>query len=180
MMDLRKLKQAMPEIFEQVKRDVKHVLGRQRAGLSLGLVDMGISSRGFIGGMFFSGGTMILMNRRALQVLLATGETASRWNHDACQLDREEIVEAYVYNVLQHEYIHALGFLDEGTCRKITREVSRKVFPENHPVTLMAKHGIGYFFPRHRYAPVEYQFTPDTRSIELVKGFDRSSTVYYM
>jgi len=38
-MNLKDLKQKMPEIFETVKKDVRKILGRHRAGLSLGLAN---------------------------------------------------------------------------------------------------------------------------------------------
>ena len=55
-MNLQDLKKQMPEIFERVKKDVKKVYGRHRAGLSLGLVEMGMYRGGFIGGMHFNPG----------------------------------------------------------------------------------------------------------------------------
>ncbi|MFW9880810.1 MAG: hypothetical protein ACFFG0_47720, partial [Candidatus Thorarchaeota archaeon] len=60
----------MPEIFERVKKDVRRVTGRQRAGLTLGLVEMGMYRGGFIGGMHFSPGTDIVMNKTPLKILL--------------------------------------------------------------------------------------------------------------
>ena len=55
-MDFKDIKQRMPEIFEKVRNDVRKVTGRRRAGLSLGLVEMGMYQGGFIGGMHFPPG----------------------------------------------------------------------------------------------------------------------------
>ncbi|MEX2684517.1 MAG: hypothetical protein Q6373_023305 [Candidatus Sigynarchaeota archaeon] len=169
-MDIDQLKKKIPDMFERIKRDVQKVLKQRRAGLNLGFVDMGMSPQGFIGGMFFSGGTMILMNTRALQVLLE--ETK---NHDI-----PEIAEYYVYHVLMHEYIHSLGYLDEHECREVTAYITHELYPHDHPIAIMADRGIGVYFPRFVYAPENFAFKPphDT-SIELVKGFDRSSTTYF-
>lgn len=41
-MNLTQLKEKLPDIFERVKKDVKRVFGKQRAGLSLGLAELGI------------------------------------------------------------------------------------------------------------------------------------------
>ena len=68
-MKFQKLKKEMPKIFKKVKKDVRRVLGRHRAGLSLGLVEMGITPRGFIGGMHFHPGTEILMNKTPLKLI---------------------------------------------------------------------------------------------------------------
>jgi hypothetical protein len=154
-------------MFEQIKRDVYKVLKRRRAGLNLGFVDMGMSPQGFIGGMFFSGGTMILVNVKALEVL------ADEINNSG---KSEEIVLGYIYHVLMHEYIHSLGYLDESETRDVTFYVTRQLFPEGHPVYVMAQRGIGVYFPQMIYAPDNYQFRPDPSQIELIKGFDRSST----
>ena len=108
------LKRQMANIFERVKRDVEKEIGRHRAGLSLGLVAMGMYRGNFIGGMFFSGGTMILMNSDPLHILLET--------------QPDEIVLAYVYHILLHEYIHSLGFLNERQCRQITLEITKNIF----------------------------------------------------
>ncbi|MBN2152663.1 MAG: hypothetical protein JW839_14525 [Candidatus Lokiarchaeota archaeon] len=157
-------------MFERIRRDVQKVLGQRRAGLSLGFVDMGMSPQGFVGGMFFSGGTMILMNTRALRVLL----------EDAVNRENPEIAEYYVYHVLMHEYIHSLGYLDERECREVTAYVTHELFPHNHPITIMADRGIGVYFPRFIYAPENIAFEPPRDgSIELVKGFDRGSTTYF-
>lgn len=170
-MDIEYLKKRLSDIFEEIKKDVKKVLGRRRAGLSLGLVDMGVSPRGFIGGMFFSGGTMILMNTTALKALIA------EINQEEDKPD--DIVVAYVYHVLMHEYIHSLGFLDEFTCRQITLHVTRQLFNEHNPVYVMAERGIGHYFPEFTYAPAGYAFRPKPSEIELIDGFDRSSTTYF-
>ena len=55
--NLEDLKKIMPSIFEKVKRDVRKITGGKRAGLSLGLVEMGMYQGAFIGGMHFSPGT---------------------------------------------------------------------------------------------------------------------------
>ena len=69
-MKLQQLKEEMPEIFEKVKKDVRKVLGIHRAGLSLGLVEMGMFRGGFIGGMHFYPGTEIVLNKSPLKIIL--------------------------------------------------------------------------------------------------------------
>lgn len=41
-MNLQNLKKEIPNIFERVKKDVRQVYGRHRAGINLGLVEMGM------------------------------------------------------------------------------------------------------------------------------------------
>ena len=156
----------MPEIFERVKNDVRRITGRQRAGLTLGLVEMGMYRGGFIGGMHFSPGTDIVMNKTPLKILL----------------DQQpyEIVLAYTYHILLHEYVHSLGIWDERMCRATTLRISEEIFKDiYHPAIILAKNGIGSYFPNLNlfYAPPEYR--PDGISIEYIYGFDRESYSYY-
>ncbi|NHI91333.1 MAG: hypothetical protein EAX96_02445 [Candidatus Lokiarchaeota archaeon] len=166
-MILEELKLKIPDLFEKVKRDVDKAIGRHRAGLSLGFVEMGVSNLGFIGGMFFSGGTIILMNSTVLKVLINT-ETLS-----------DDIIIYYVYHILLHEYIHSLGFLNEKKCREVTNFVTKEVYEDqNHPARLLAERGIGYYFPKLIYAPGNYRLSSNIK-IERIKNFDKSSQTYF-
>lgn len=165
-MELQDLKEQMPEIFERVKEDVKKVTGKHRAGLSLGLAEMGMTPRGFIGGMHFPPGTDIVMNRTPLRLILET--------------QPYEVVWAYTYHILLHEYIHSLGVWEEQQCRAITLRISEKIFEESdHPAMILAKSGIRTYFPNLQiiYRPPERR--PDGISIEYISGFDRESYAYY-
>lgn len=165
-MKLQELKKQMPEIFEKVKRDVKKVFGRHRAGLSLGLVEMGMYRGGFIGGMHYYPGTEIVMNKTPLKVILES--------------QPYEIIWAYTYHILLHEYIHSLGILDEQQCKAITLKISEEIFMDaDHPTIILAKNGIGTYIPHLKvhYLPPEQR--PDGISIEYIHGFDRESQSYF-
>ena len=165
-MGLKELKKRMPEIFKRVKKDVMNVYGRRRAGLSLGIVEMGMYRGGFIGGMHFSPGTDIVINKTPLEIILREKPF--------------EIVWAYTYHILLHEYIHSLGILDEQQCRIITLKISEKVFKDaEHPAVILAKNGIGAYFPNLPliYAPPD--LNPDGIPIEYIHNFDQESYDYY-
>ena len=165
-MNLKELKLKMAEIFENVREDVRRILGRHRAGLSLGLLEMGMSPRGFIGGMHFSPGTDIVMNTSPLKKLLETQSDDRIW--------------AYTYHILLHEYIHSLGAIDEWQCKTITLNISEEVFKDkNHPALILARNGIGAFFPDWRIIYPRPGPRPKGKSIEYVVGFDRESQSYY-
>ena len=156
----------MPEIFGQVKKDVHKTIGKRRAGLSLRLVEMGMYQGGFIGGMHFSPGTDIVMNKTFLKILL--------------KQQPYEIIWAYTYHILLHEYIHALGALNEMQCQTITLRISEAIFKEaDHPAIILAKKGIGTYFPNLNliYAPPDLK--PDGIPIEYIDDFDRGSYDYY-
>ena len=172
-MNLNELKVKIPDIFEDVRRDVDKFYkefinsrGKRRAGISLGLVEMGMYQGGFIGGMHFPPGTDIVMNKTPLKILL--------------EQQPDEIVVAYTYHILLHEYVHSLGIWDEMACRKRTLEISQMVFKDpKHPALRLAKGGIGTFFPNLKliYAPPE--MSHDGMMIEYIKGFDKQSYDYY-
>jgi hypothetical protein len=165
-MNLQELKQQMPQIFENVKKDVKKIMGRHRAGLSLGLVEMGMFRGGFIGGMHFHPGTEIVMNKSPLKIILES--------------QPYEIIWAYTYHILLHEYIHSLGIVDEQQCRTITLTISEEIFKDkNHPVLILARNGIGVFIPDLKIVFVPPERRPDGMSIEYVSGFDRESQSYF-
>ncbi|MHA1804193.1 MAG: hypothetical protein ACTSU4_06605 [Promethearchaeota archaeon] len=165
-MDYTELKKEIPEIFEKVKKNVKKTLNLHRAGVSLGIVEMGMSMHGFIGGMHFSPGTDIVMNKTPLKILLTT--------------QPDEIVRAYVYHILLHEYLHSLGILDERMCRELTLKITEQVYPQNdYPARIIAKKGIAAFISNQHliYAPPALK--PDGISIERIDGFDSESYSYY-
>ncbi|MFX0031790.1 MAG: hypothetical protein ACFE8E_03195 [Candidatus Hodarchaeota archaeon] len=165
-MNLHDLKQEMPEIFEKVKKDVRNVLGLHRAGLSLGLVELGMFRDGFIGGMHFYPGTEIVMNKSPLRIILETHSY--------------EIVWAYTYHILLHEYIHSLGIIDEFQCRIITIKVTEEIFQDfDHPALIIAKNGIGTFIPKLKLLYIPPEKKPDDILIEYVYGFDKESQTYF-
>ena len=180
-MNLNDLKKQMPEIFKKVRKDVKKVLNRHRAGLSLGLVEMGIYQGGFIGGMHFAPGTDIVMNKTPLKLILST--------------QPYEIVWAYVYHILLHEYIHSLGILNrkhpdgeyieidllnEQNCRLVTLAVSKEIFKEaDHPAIIIAERGIGAFIPNLKITYIPPEMRPDGLPIEYITDFDTDSMTYY-
>ncbi|MFX0070892.1 MAG: hypothetical protein ACFFAO_07365 [Candidatus Hermodarchaeota archaeon] len=132
----------------------------------MGLVEMGMFPKGFIGGLHFPPGTDIVMNKTPLKLLLAT--------------QPYEIIWAYTYHILLHEYIHSLGIWDEEQCRAITLKISEEIFQEaDHPAMILAKNGIGAYFPNMKiiYKPPERR--PDGLQIEYIYGFDKNSYSYY-
>ena len=175
-MNLKDLKHIMPEIFEIVKKDVKKIVNedvigilghhRHRAGLRLGLAEMGMLRGGFIGGMHFHPGTDIIMNTSPLRKILES--------------QPYEIVWAYTYHILLHEYIHSLGVIDERQCRTITFEISKEIFnDEKHPVLILANYGIGVYIPNLKIQYIPPNRRPDGIHIEYLMDFDRESQSYY-
>jgi len=154
--------QSIPDIFEVVKEAVWVRERVSRAGLMLGLADLGGSPGSFIGGLHPLGTNIILMNRLPL--------IRVRDHYP-------DLYKPYVFHVLLHEYLHTIGFWDEKETRDKVLEITRPLFGDDHPATKLAE-DIHQFLPFVTYpAPMKL---PEGTEIELVEGFDRSSTEPYI
>jgi len=158
------VKQDLIEIFETVKEAVRKNEGRSRAGLMLGLQELGASFDGFVGAYYPVSSNIIVVNKTPLRRIIQTNK---------------KLLKPYIFHVLLHEYIHTLGFLDEYITQKKTYEISRRQFGEDHIIaqlsTNIKKFLPDLVYPLHGWVPSE-----DFPKIELIQGFDRSSTSFYI
>ncbi|MFO7968412.1 MAG: hypothetical protein R6U44_12530 [Archaeoglobaceae archaeon] len=144
------------DIFEIVKEVVKNSIGRRRAGLILGLSDLPTH----IGAMYQVGSNFILVNRILLNEVKRTSD--------------KEMKNAYLFHILLHEYIHSLGLIDEQKTQSLTHTICKEALGENHPSTLMARHGIGQYFS---FAGL--RGPNGLKEIELVRDFERDNLSYF-
>ncbi len=158
-----RLRKSLIETFEQVKESVRRTEKRSRAGLMLGLQEMGSTLNGFIGGYYPVDSNIIVLNRTPLRRIEETDPG---------------LMKPYTFHVMLHEYIHSLGILDEEATRRKTYEVSAACFGKDHIVTELSK-DMTKFFPCLVY-PI-YGWSPQkTAPVEIIRGFDRSSTQPYI
>ncbi len=150
---------SFPDIFELVKEAVRVVLNKSRAGLELGLAEIGNTPQGFLGAYYVGGSNMIVMNQTPLRRIQETNP---------------ELMNPYIFTVLLHEYIHSLGFFDEKQTREMTAEVACKAFGKANVVCRMAR-DINQFFPNLVYPEGSPSFLTE---VKLVKDFDKSSIRY--
>jgi len=152
-------------VFELVKEVVKGNLGLSRAGLMLGLTDLPRQVGAFHG----VGGNLIVMNRKLLDIVVRSAE------------NRREI-NAYVFYILLHEYLHALGFLSEAHVRQLSVQLCERALGVDHPATHMAKYGVGAMF-REIQSP-EYPSIEEElgipRDFEIVSDFDREASRWFV
>jgi hypothetical protein len=155
----------LSDIFEIVKEVVRKVMKTSRAGLTLGLAEMGGGKDYWIGAFYPVGSTTIIMNKTSLRRISET---------EPC------LFNAYAFHVLLHEYIHSLGYIDERKTRNLVYWISREIFGEDHLVTQMAD-DISKFFPNLTY-PIGGYFpiSPEKLKLEMVEDFDRSSINYIL
>lgn len=151
---------SLADIFEVVKRVVEVHMGHLRAGLMLGLADLGNHPQGFVGAFYPVASNVIVMNKNPLKRIRDTNP---------------DLYKPYGFNVLLHEYLHTLGYLDERVVRKTVLELTGKAFGEGHLATQIARDYTA-FFPNLVYPQVAWQ--PQEFSMELVEGFDQSNARY--
>ncbi|PNX54257.1 MAG: hypothetical protein BV458_00120 [Thermoplasmata archaeon M9B2D] len=163
-MEISELYRSLIETFEEVKKAVQQNERRSRGGLMLGLQEIGASLDGFIGAYYPVASNIIIVNKTPLRRILETDTS---------------LLVPYVFHILLHEYIHSLGFLDEKTTGRKTYEISKKQFGEHHIVTEFSTNIRKFFpnlvYPIHGWTPLQ-----ETPPIELVQGFDFSSTHPYI
>jgi hypothetical protein len=163
MTDFRtKLEEAktLADIFEVVKAVVLKTKKKSRAGLMLGIANLGNNPQGFFGGFFTTGSNVIVMNKIPLQRINET---------------KPELYKPYAFCILLHEYIHSLGYLDEDKVRSWSYQISRDALGEDHLATQIAGNTQG--FMKHLVYP-DSAWKPDDKGLELVDDFDRSSVCY--
>ena len=149
-------------IFNLVKTAVKENLGMRRVGLLLGLSDL----PGPIGAYHAVGSNFIVLNRIPLQeVMKSSGDV--------------KLVNAYVFETLLHEYLHTLGYIDEGQVRHLTRTICRSTFGEKHPTTIIATRGPISIFPGLRQVQRINPGVEAASRIEIVADFEKDNISYF-
>lgn len=99
----------------------------------------------------------IVLNRTLVQMVEAV-------------LKSKRVVNALVYNLLLHEYLHALGKFSEFEVRRMVYEVAKKCFGEDHIVTVVAKRSPWALL---KGIPLESVNAPK-RVMEIVKDFEKT------
>ena len=149
--------QNFDELFEIVKRVVEEELGEHRAGLTLVLAKM----PGTVGAYHPVGANIIVVNKSLIDGMQQVTRNPKEIN-------------AFVFMILLHEYLHSLGYLDEGEVRKISQRVSRNALGEAHPTVKLASANWLEMYPQLQSLAQQ----PFSRDFEVVQKFDSSSTSY--
>ena len=145
------------EVWEIVKDSVKDVLGQYRTGMMLFLDDLPLQ----LGAYHPVGTNNIVMNRTLLEIV----ETA---------ITNRMIINAFIYNILLHEYLHAIGYLSEAETRPLVLKISEKCFGSDYVVTKLARKGPWSIL---KNIPLDAVQAPK-RVMRIVKDFERSSQRY--
>ena len=110
------------EIWEVVKDTVGFSLNIRRGGMMLFLDDLPLQ----LGAYHPVGTNNIVLNRRLVEIAEAS-------------IKNKRVVNALIYNLLLHEYLHALGAFSEVKTRRLVYEIARKCFGENYIATIIAE-----------------------------------------
>jgi len=150
------------DIFQLVKKIVQDYLGRDQAGLLVGLSDLGNYGHAFLGAFYSLDANTIVINKKPLNNL---------------KRSKPELYNPYLFHVMLHEYIHSLGIFDEQEVRTLAYEITKEYFGENHLATQIAL-DLGKFIP-HLTLGMEFE-APEDMNIEFISGIDRDNTDYIM
>jgi hypothetical protein len=151
----------IPDVFEVVKLVVEETLGARRAGLMLGMSELGADGA-FVGAYYPIESNIIVVNKSPIERIRRA---------------KPKLLKPYYFHVLLHEYLHSLGVYDEWQTRSLALEVSERAFGGNHMVTRIAK-DFNAFFTGLMFATKDYN-PPADAAIELVKGFDKAHLSYF-
>ena len=141
------------EVWQIVKDTVEFAQGKKREGMMLFLDDLPLQ----LGAYYPVGTNNIVLNRSLVDIVEES--TSSK-----------PTVNAFTYNLLLHEYLHALGELSEGEVRRMVVQVAKKCFGEQHIATVLACKSPWVLLKDIPLGP----FNAPKRVIEIVKDFEKT------
>jgi hypothetical protein len=141
------------EVWKIVKETAVYALGKRRDGMMLFLDDLPLQ----LGAYYPVGTNNIVLNRALVDVVEAN-------------ITSKPTVNALTYNLLLHEYLHALGELSETEVRKEVVAVAKKSFGETHIATIVARKSPWILL---KDLPLGQMYTPK-RVMEIVRDFERT------
>jgi hypothetical protein len=149
--------QGYSDVWEIVKDIVKDSLGEQRVGMMLFLDDLPLQ----LGAYHPLGTNNIVLNRTLIQIAEAATQS-------------KKLANAFVYSLLVHEYLHAVGHVPETEVRPLVYKISRECFGEDHIVTRLAEKSPWSLLKGVPLSRIE----APKRVIEIVKDFEKANRDY--
>ncbi len=143
------------EVWEIVKDTVEFSIHKRRTGMMLFLDDLPIQ----LGAYHPIGTNNIVLNRVLVQIVEAAIETKG-------------VVNALIYNLLVHEYLHALGEYSEVDVRAMVYQIAKKCFGDDYIATTVAKKSPWVLL---QGIPLEAINAPK-RVMEIVKDFEKTDS----
>ena len=144
-------------VWEIVKETVKVSLGEHRLGMLLFLDDLPLH----LGAYHPVGTNNIVLNRSLLNIVEAVTKS-------------KKLVNAFVYSILTHEYLHALGHISEAEVHSLVYDISKQCFGEDHIVTTLAEKTPWSLL---KGIPLN-DITLPKQAMEIVKDFEKPNQRY--
>jgi len=110
------------EVWQIVQQTAEYALCKRRNSMMLFLDDLPLG----LGAYYPVGTNNIVLNRSLVDVVES-------------QFSDKPTVNALIYNLLLHEYLHALGDMSEVGVRRDVVAVAQKSFGEAHIATVLAR-----------------------------------------
>jgi len=145
------------DVWQIVKDTVDFAYGKRRGSMMLFLDDLPLQ----IGAYYPVGTNNIVLNRHLVDIVEAT-------------LQDQQMINALVYNLLLHEYLHALGELSEVEVRRQVMAVAEKCFGKDHAVTVLATKSPWILL---KDVPLEAAAAPK-RVMQIVRNFEKTTDKY--
>ena len=141
------------EIWKIVKETTEYAVGKRRDSMMLFLDDLPLQ----LGAYYPVGTNNIVLNRALVEIVEAS-------------MKDKPTVNALIYNLLLHEYLHALGEMSETGVRREVVEVAKKSFGENHIATVVACKSPWVLLKDMPLGP----YNAPKRVMEIVRDFEKS------
>lgn len=145
------------EIWKIVKKTVKQTLREHRSGMMLFLDDLSLG----LGAYYPVGTNNIVLNRRLLEIA-------------KIMIKSKQKINAFTFSLLIHEYLHAIGHLNENEVRQLVYQVCLECFGESHIATELAKKNPWTLFNKKLLINIPSAKAP----MEIVKNFEKTSHNY--
>lgn len=141
------------EVWKIVKETVQVALSKRGGSMMLFLDDLPLQ----LGAYYPVGTNNIVLNRALVEIVEAS-------------ISDKPTVNALIYNLLLHEYLHALGEMSETGVRQQVVEVAKKGFGEQHIATVVARKSPWVLLKDIPLGP----FNAPKRVMEIVRDFEKT------
>lgn len=141
------------EVWKIVKETTEYAVGKRRDSMMLFLDDLPLQ----LGAYYPVGTNNIVLNRALVEIVEAS-------------MKDKPTVNALIYNLLLHEYLHALGELSETGVRREVVEVAKRSFGETHIATVVACKSPWVLLKDIPLGP----YNAPKRVMEIVHDFEKS------
>ena len=141
------------EVWQIVKDTVEFAQAKRRDSMMLFLDDLPLQ----LGAYYPVGTNNIVLNRALVDIVEQS-------------ISSKSTVNALTYNLLLHEYLHALGELSEAGVRREVVKVAEKCFGDQHIAVEVARKSPWVLLKDIRLGP----FYTRKRVMEIVRNFEKT------